>query len=291
MWRAQERAPAGERDRLALALAAGGLGLWSWDRASKVIEWGEGLAAMFGRDPAALPQTIDAWLEIVHPDDRVEVAAAMAAASAGRGINQMEYRVVRPDGIVRWLECSAKMTVGDDVVTGGVGVMADVTARRQSQSEAGLLRARLDLLSNVGLTLAEARGLDARLAALSQAVVPGLADCCAIHLIGADGWPVLAATHHGEPRRLADFEEALRSLTVSPDQRWGPGAVFASGLPELIPEIGGGVALPFRGGVPERARVFGSLDLRSLFTVPLRAATATCRPGPAWAATGTTCSL
>ncbi|MGI8753690.1 MAG: PAS domain-containing protein [Acidimicrobiales bacterium] len=82
--RAQERALADERDRLALALAAGGLGLWSWDRASKVIGWGDGLAQMFGRDPASMPDSVDAWLEIVHPDDRLAVATAMAAASTGR---------------------------------------------------------------------------------------------------------------------------------------------------------------------------------------------------------------
>ncbi|MDQ2725825.1 MAG: SpoIIE family protein phosphatase, partial [Actinomycetota bacterium] len=107
------------------------------------------------------------------------------------------------------------------------------------------------------------------------AVVPDLADCCAIHLIGEGGRPVLTATHHAGRNRQAGLEQALRRLTVSPDQPWGPGAVFASGSPELIAEIGGPVALPFPDGDPERARVFGSLGLRSLFTVPLRAATHT----------------
>ena len=271
--RDQDRALADERDRLALALGAGGLGLWRWDRATRVVAWGDGLAEMFGLDPAALPETIDAWLEIVHPDDRAEVANAMAAASTGRGINRMEYRVVWPDGTVRWLECSGKMTVSDDdLVTGAVGVMADVTDRRESLSESELLRDRLELLSTVGLTLAEARGLDDRLAALCEAVVPDLADCCAVHLIGDGGLPVLTATHHGDPEQRATFERALITLTVSPDQPWGPGAVFASGSPELIPAIDGAEALPFREGAPERPRAFGSLELRSLFTVPLRAA-------------------
>jgi PAS domain S-box-containing protein len=271
--RDQERALAEERDRLALALAAGGLGLWRWDRTSRTIAWGDGLAEMFGLDPACLPDTIEAWLEIVHPDDRAEVALAMAAASAGRGINRMEYRVVWPDGTVRWLECSGKMTAGDDdVVNGAVGVMADVTARRESLSESELLRDRLELLSTIGLTLAEAPGVDARLAALSEAVVPDLADCCAVHLIDEGGLPVLTTTHHGDPEQRATFEQALVTLTVSPDQPWGPGAVFASGSPELIPDIDGPAALPFREGAPERPRAFGSLELHSLFTVPLRAA-------------------
>lgn len=178
-----------------------------------------------------MPDTIDAWLDLVHPDDRAEVANAMAAASSRRGINQMQYRIVWPEGTVRWLECSGKMTLDDDVVTGAVGVMADVTDRRQSQSESDLLRGRLELLSMVGMTLAEARGLDARLAALSEAVVPGLADCCAAHLLGDDGQPVLTATHHGDARRQSGFEQALVKFTVWPDQPWGPGAVSRRVLP------------------------------------------------------------
>jgi PAS domain S-box-containing protein len=272
--RAQQRALTAERDRLALALAAGGLGLWSWDRASGLASWGEGLAEMFGREPASLPDTVDAWLEIVHPEDRAQVAASMAGA--GPGMSHREFRVVWPDGTTRWLECNGKATVDDDgMVTGAVGVMADVTARRETQAESELLRGRLELLATVGLTLAEARGLDARLVALSEAVVPDLADCCAIHLIGAEGVPVLTATHHGDPDGQEGFARALELLTVSPDQPWGPGAVFASGVPELIHDIGAGVALPFREGAPERARTFASLGLRSLFTVPLRAATHT----------------
>lgn len=270
--RAQERALADERDRLALALAAGGLGLWTWDRVSHLIGWGDGLAEMYGRDRASLPDTIDGWLAMVHPDDRAEVAAAMAAASSGRGISRMEYRVVWADGTVRWLECSGKMTVGDDdVVTGAVGVMGDVTARRESQSESESLRGRLELLSTVGRTLAEARGLDARLAALTEAVVPDLADCCAVHLLDDEGQPALTAIHHGDPERRATLEQALVRLTPSTDALWGPGAVIASGVPDLIPETGEDVVLPCREGGPERAQGFGALGLRSLFTVPLRA--------------------
>jgi PAS domain S-box-containing protein len=271
---AQQRALTAERDRLAFALAAGGLGLWSWDRGSGLVSWGEGLAETFGREPSSMPDTVDAWLEMVHPEDRAEVAASMTGA--GPGVEHREFRIVWPDGTTRWLECNGKVTVDDDgMVTGSVGVMADVTARRKTEAESELLRARLELLARVGLTLAEAHGLDARLAALSEAVVPVLADCCAIHLVGTEGVPVLTATHHADPERRDGLTCALELLTVSPDQPWGPGAVFASGVPELIQDIGTGGALPFRQGAPERARAFASLGLRSMFTVPLRAATQT----------------
>lgn len=49
----------------------------------------------------------------------------------------------------------------------------------------------------------------------------------------------------------------------------------ASGSPELIAELSDSAALSFRDGDPERAPMFASLGLRSLFTVPLRAATRT----------------
>ncbi|MDQ6838609.1 MAG: GAF domain-containing protein, partial [Actinomycetota bacterium] len=272
----RERALAEERDHLAMALAAGGLGLWSWDRPSRRISWGEGLATMFGLDPACLPETIHAWLEIVHPEDRNRVVTAMAAASTERGIGRVEYRIVCPDDKVRWLECSGRVIVDDhDVVVGAVGVMADVTSRRETQIVSESLPARFEILATVGLTLAEAQGVDARLSVLSAAVVPVLADWCAVYLVGDEGRPVLTATHHGDPARRAGFEQELDNIAVSTDQAWGPGAVIASGSVELIPEIDGATLGASCDDGSEVARSCGPLGLRSLLTVPLRASTHT----------------
>jgi PAS domain S-box-containing protein len=73
---------------------------------------------------------LEAHLALVHGDDRHAVRAAMLdSVESGRRFEQ-EYRVLRPDGEVRWLYASATPTVGSaGTVVGLRGIGQDVTDR------------------------------------------------------------------------------------------------------------------------------------------------------------------
>jgi len=76
---------------------------------------------------------VDAWLDIIHPDDRPKVEASVDKELQGH-IVQHEYRIVRPDGEVRWLSGTTSPTIDDK---GNIlqisGVVSDVTDRKHAE--------------------------------------------------------------------------------------------------------------------------------------------------------------
>ncbi len=83
---------------------------------------------IFGRPRSELASTPGAWLEAVHPDDRQEVEAALAA---DRLHFDRTFRIVRPDGEVRWIHDRVfPVPDGERSVGRVVGVAEDVTEQR-----------------------------------------------------------------------------------------------------------------------------------------------------------------
>ncbi|MFN8654000.1 MAG: PAS domain S-box protein [Gemmatimonadales bacterium] len=109
---------------------------WLTDTAkNQVIYISPGYQQIWGRPPETLYQDPKDWLEAIHPEDREQVLHA-ATTKQALGTYDEEYRVVRPDGTVRWVRDRA-FPVRD--VTGHItriaGVAEDITARRQLESQ------------------------------------------------------------------------------------------------------------------------------------------------------------
>lgn len=88
-----------------------------------------------GRPPAYYAIGLHRWLGAVHPEDRARVEERLLALQDGK-TNQLteEYRIVLPDGSVRWVRDSVLASyVGDGSIRRLDGVVADVTARRQAE--------------------------------------------------------------------------------------------------------------------------------------------------------------
>lgn len=144
--RVADEAAREERARLALALRAGDLGVWSWDVHSGLVTWSDDLQRVVGR-AGAFTGTVDDFLDLVHPDDRRAVSSAFVRAlEPGRRSLHVEYRIVRPDGHVRWLESrGAVLDDGEGAAAAMTGVTVDVTRRKESERELEAQHARLDL--------------------------------------------------------------------------------------------------------------------------------------------------
>ena len=90
-------------EHLRLAQEAGGVGTWAWDPIRRIGTCSDGYRKLYGLDPKGPGhQRPEEWLAQVHPDDRDRVQWVRGAGvSSGRLEN--EYRIVRPDGSVRWI--------------------------------------------------------------------------------------------------------------------------------------------------------------------------------------------
>jgi PAS domain S-box-containing protein len=86
---------------------------------------------IWGRPCQSLYESPRDWLEAIHPDDREHVAHAAATQQASGRYN-VEYRIVRPDGQVRWIrDVAFPVRDGSGQVVRVVGVARDVTERRE----------------------------------------------------------------------------------------------------------------------------------------------------------------
>ncbi|MEA2728301.1 MAG: hypothetical protein QOF70_2776 [Acetobacteraceae bacterium] len=100
--RAAERARESD-ERLRAALVASALGTFRWNVRSGVAECDEALDRLLGLPPGDTIRSLNEFLQLVHQDDRAELAGR-AERCAVEGVDfEMEYRVLRPDGRRIWL--------------------------------------------------------------------------------------------------------------------------------------------------------------------------------------------
>lgn len=87
--------------------------------------WGESRAAVLA-DPAR-------WSQLLHPDDRARASAAMPRVLAGKPF-VVEYRIIRPDGEVRWIRDAGFPITEDGVVRRSGGIAQDVTELKRAEA-------------------------------------------------------------------------------------------------------------------------------------------------------------
>lgn len=156
------------RDEQRLALSAGRLGILRWDRETGGVTVDATAEALLGLEPGTFDGSFDSWLAMLHPDDRERVRIMLDRAVETRGSYDLEYRVIWPDGSIHWLQGMGQVTLDEEGnVTGRIGCMTDITARRLADEE------RVHLLSVERATRTEAETVATRLRGL-QAVTMSL---------------------------------------------------------------------------------------------------------------------
>jgi PAS domain S-box-containing protein len=115
---------------------------------SRILYVSPAYETVWGRSGESLYREPLSWLDAVHPADRARVDA-MLREGIGRGQYAAEYRVVRPDGDVRWVWDRAfeiADAAGRPYRT--VGVVEDITPRKRLEAEILAARAHLETLSH-----------------------------------------------------------------------------------------------------------------------------------------------
>ncbi len=124
------------KESLSLAMQGGKLGMWSRDMRTGVVDWSPELEAIFGLAPGTFASNEAAFFNLVHPDDRARVGAAVEDSLRSGKDYQVEFRFSRADGSEGWMEGRGRTLIGaDDKPWMMAGVGIDITDKKRSEKE------------------------------------------------------------------------------------------------------------------------------------------------------------
>ena len=124
------RAQRESEERLRFAAKAGRLGIWELDLKTGGLSASAVSREIFGRGPSD-SFAFDDLRQAVHPDDRDRVSAALEQSITTGADHDMDYRIVRPDGSIGWVEVRAQVVRADDGTPLRLaGISLDITAQR-----------------------------------------------------------------------------------------------------------------------------------------------------------------
>jgi PAS domain S-box-containing protein len=106
--REKDRALRESSERLLAALEASGTGTFRWDIRTNALTWDESLDRLFGLSPGVTARSLQEFIARVHPDDRSGVIERCERCRTEGTDFYMEFRVIWPDGSLRWLSDKGK---------------------------------------------------------------------------------------------------------------------------------------------------------------------------------------
>jgi PAS domain S-box-containing protein len=121
-------------ERLELAQRASGAGVWDWDITTGHLEWSSELFDLFGLDPQKDIASFEVWNSVLHSED-LEIAGLRIdqALKDHTGLNS-EYRIIRPDGQLRWINALGHGKYDDlGRPVRMMGICIDITVRKKTE--------------------------------------------------------------------------------------------------------------------------------------------------------------
>jgi PAS domain S-box-containing protein len=159
-------------ERLRLAQLRTGIGVWDRNLRTGKLTLTPELEAVFGLEPGNVKCYAD-FRALVHPHDIGPYEAERDAAVRRRATFKAEYRLIRPDGQVRWILATGGAFY--DEVTGDpirlVGNDADITERKQAELTLAERNAQLALAGRVALVGAYAYDVETEMVQISEGYV------------------------------------------------------------------------------------------------------------------------
>jgi PAS domain S-box-containing protein len=138
-------------ERMRLAAEAANLGIWEWDLRTNEI-WATNARRALLDWPASGNVMFEDFISRVHPEDRSRLRQTISDAIHDAKDCESEYRLVLPDGIVRWMSTRGSVHFDRDGEPERVlGISIDITARKQAELDAQRDRSELSHLSRVAL--------------------------------------------------------------------------------------------------------------------------------------------
>ncbi|OPX21692.1 MAG: hypothetical protein B1H03_06120 [Planctomycetales bacterium 4484_113] len=122
--------------RLAEAERIAHLGSWDWDMVNKSMWWSDEVYRIFGGTPQTFDATYEAFLDLVHPDDRDIVNNAVEAAIKEKKSLAIDHRIVLPDGSSRVVHEQGEVFFNEEEKPlRMLGTVQDITEQKQMEEQ------------------------------------------------------------------------------------------------------------------------------------------------------------
>lgn len=241
------------------------IGAWGWDVESDAVRWAPTIGTLYGREAGYEPDTYEEFLDLVHPQDKDLVAAAVSAAVEHGHDYDIDFRVIWPDGTLHWLNARAHAIL-DETNTKTVrviGIVTDDTDRKRVAEQDRFL-------ATAGAMLGRTLDVEKTLQEVAALLVDGLADWCTVQLLHK-GRLQTQIVQHRDPHKRALVERLQAEYPPDPEPAGVAAAVIESGDSMLIEEVPD--ELLQEAAKDERhLELLRSLDVRSAIVVPIQSA-------------------
>ena len=227
-----------QRRRVEIAVEATDLGLWELDLASNQRTWSDRQRALFGLGPDE-EVTDDTYRRVIHADDYERVISTISAARTVDDADDLriEFRVLRPDGEVRWMLSHGRV-IRHERASRMVGTTLDITDRKAAEERRALLLGELAHRAKNGLAVMMAM---VRQTARGQTTVAGFEAALMVRLQAMATSQDLVMASGGQSVALGDLirttleafglthfeiDPALEEVTVPGDVTVGAGLLL-----------------------------------------------------------------
>lgn len=134
------------------------VGNWDVVFASGKVTWSAENYRIFGRTPQEPVDTFEAFLELVHPDDRHLVEESLDKTIHRKASLDIEHRIIRPDGSQRMVHVLGDVTYDQEgKPLSMLGTVQDITERKETQDQLEMARKVFDSAVE-GIIVTDAQG-------------------------------------------------------------------------------------------------------------------------------------
>lgn len=137
-------------ERLSLAQKAAKIGTFEWNLRDNMVVWTEELEDLYGMPPGGFAGQYEAWARRLHPEDRARAERDYENAARQLQALNSEFRIIRPDGSVRWILAKANIfpdLKGNPLLM--IGVNIDITDQKQAQEKIRQANEELQRLNKI----------------------------------------------------------------------------------------------------------------------------------------------
>jgi PAS domain S-box-containing protein len=122
--------------RLEFALKGANIGIWEWQMSDRRLLWDDRMFALYGISPEEFSGKYEDWFQRVHPEDQDWVQQAEQQAYQGAKECRVEFRIIRPDGTIRYIDSYAfNQWTAQGELQRTIGLNIDITDRKQTEAQ------------------------------------------------------------------------------------------------------------------------------------------------------------